>query len=94
MNGSEKYDTAFASRDAHADTSSHRHLLAYCAGAGVVGTLAATVTGLAATGIARIAVWTAVLGSVSLLAGLAYGQGPLNAVRLARQVTRRPRDGA
>jgi hypothetical protein len=49
----------------------------------------ATITGLAASGIARIELWAAALGSVSVLAGLAYGHGPLNAVRLARQAARR-----
>jgi hypothetical protein len=91
MNGSEKRDTSLP---AFRDKSDQRHLLAYCAGSGILGTLAATVMSLAATGIARIAIWTAVLGSVSLLAGLAYGPGPLNLLRLVRQAGHRTRDHA
>lgn len=91
MNGSETRDTGLP---AYAGKSSRRHLLAYCAGSGVLGTFAAAVTGLVVTGVARIAIWTAVVGSVSLLAGLAYGPGPLNPARLARQAGRRTRDHA
>jgi hypothetical protein len=65
--------------------SARRHLFAYCVGFGVLATVVATVASFAATGIARIELWIAALGSVSVLAGLAYGSGPLNPARLARQ---------
>ncbi len=55
-------------------------LLAYCALSGVLGTAAATFSSLAATGTARIAIWATVIGSVSLLAGLAYDSTPMRSL--------------
>jgi Domain of unknown function (DUF397) len=88
MNGSNEPDAGQHNQPGRSD---QRHLLAYSAGSGVIATAAATVTGLAASGTARTVVWAAVLGSVSLLAGLAYVPGPLRALRLARQVVQRAR---
>jgi hypothetical protein len=82
------HDHAFASE------TNDRHLLAYCMTSGLVGTSAATVAGLAAAGTARIVVWVAVLGSISVFAGLAYGLRPTWTVRLARQAVRRARQHA
>jgi hypothetical protein len=70
------------------------HLFAYCAASGVVGTAAATVTSLAASGVARIAVWATVLCLVSLIAGLGYDSGPANALWSVRRLLRRHHGGA
>lgn len=91
MNGSEKCDTDGPGQHAHLDRSTQRRLLGYSAGSGVLATAAATVTAFAANGTVRIVLWTAVLGSVSLLAGLAYASGPLQSLRLARQAVQRAR---
>jgi hypothetical protein len=88
VNGSEAHKTT---QRADLDQSSQRHLLAYSAGSGMLATVAATVTALAVTGTVRTVVWTAVLGSVSFLAGLVYFSGPLRALRIAHQVVQRAR---
>jgi hypothetical protein len=67
------------------------YLLAYCAVSGVVGTAAATVTSLAATGVTRIAIWVAVIGSTSLLAGLGYDSRPVRFLWSACRASRRRR---
>jgi hypothetical protein len=64
-------------------------LFAYCAGSGMVATSAATVSGLATTGTARIVVWAAVLGSASVAAGIIYLSRPMLAARLARRAAQR-----
>jgi hypothetical protein len=55
-------------------------LLAYCLAVGCLGTAIATVVSFAVPDSARLPVWSAVVGSVSLLAGFTYDS-------LARLVT-------
>lgn len=50
-----------------------RRLVIYSLASGLAGSGAATAVSLAATGVARIILWAAVISSVSVLAGVAYG---------------------
>jgi hypothetical protein len=70
------------------------NLLVYCVVSAILATGAATVTSLTASGVARIAVWSSVLGLVSVLAGLAYDSVPVNALWSACRLARRHRAGA
>lgn len=76
----------------------HRHprsrLFLYCVASGVVGTAAATVISLAASGVTRIAVWATVIGLVSLIAGVAYDSTPVNLLWTSRHPARRHRPGS
>jgi hypothetical protein len=62
----------------------------YCLISGTVATIAGAVVSLAAVGTARIAAWSAVIVSVSVVAGLAYDSGPVKALWcFFRQLLRR-----
>jgi hypothetical protein len=67
-------------------------LFAYCAASGVLGTAAATALSFAASGAARIALWATVVGLVSLVAGLVYDSGPVNALLSAGRPQRQHGD--
>ncbi len=69
-------------------------LLAYCLTSGVIGAIAATALSLAVSGAARVAVWSAVLGSVSVLAGVAYDTHLLRAAWAAWRLLFRQRADA
>jgi hypothetical protein len=65
-------------------------LLAYCLGSGGVGAAVATALSVTVAGAARLPVWSAVAGSVSVLAGLAYGSTlPRAAWAACRRLSRR-----
>jgi hypothetical protein len=93
MSASEWHDggTAVLTDDREAGGRRHRQskLFAYCAASGVLGTAAATALSFAASGVARIAIWTTALGLVSLLAGLAYDSAPVNALWSTSRLLRR-----
>ena len=67
-------------------------LFAYCAASGLAGTATAVGLSFAASGVARIAVWATTVALVSLLAGLAYDSGPVNALRSAGRLRRQHGD--
>lgn len=97
MSGDEWRDGGAAVLTDDRENGGRRHaqsrLLGYCAASGVLGTVAATAVGMAASGVGRIAVWAGVLALVSLIAGLAYESDPASLVRAGCQPWRRHRPG-
>jgi hypothetical protein len=69
-------------------------LLAYCLGSGAIAITVATALSFAASGIAQVAVWSTVIGAVSVVAGLAYESRLLRVVCSAWRVALRQRAGA
>jgi hypothetical protein len=66
------------------------HVIMYGLISGGIAAITGTATSLAVAGSARIAAWSVVTVSVSVLAGLAYGSAPVDALWVAcRQLLRR-----
>jgi hypothetical protein len=93
MNGSEWRGSRLAVSAGDHEARDHRHpqlrLFTYCVVSGALGTATASVMSLTASGVTRIAVWAAVIGLVSLLAGLAYDSAPADALWAACRLVRR-----
>jgi hypothetical protein len=95
MSGDEWHDGRVATVNDVRGNGGHEHqqrarLFVYCVVSGLTGTAVAAGLSFAASGIARIAVWVAAVGLVSVLAGLAYDSGPVNALRSAGRPQRQP----
>ena len=94
MSGDEWHDGRAATVTDVRGNGGHEHqrarLFVYCSVSGLTGTAVAAGLSFAVSGIARIAVWVAAVGLVSVLAGLAYDSGPVNALRSAGRPQRQP----